>query len=199
MSEPKELTPWWRVFRQLHDIDIDFGIAPMDQDLNKYKVLIYAGPDFARKKDLERLKDWLDTGGTLIVTTSIPTRALNGTDLTDLSERIRHAPKTTIRAWGKLEDLVAQVGVRDGIRAKTHGVWTFAYSDKKGWTFFVANNGKAPASAELKLGSSIADKIQNHTANDLLAGRLWKITHDGLWDNVPILVPNEIRCVRVVF
>ena len=199
MSEPKELAPWWRIFRQLHDSDIDFDIAPMDQDLNKYKVLIYAGPDFARKEDLERLKDWLNTGGTLIVTTAIPTRTLDGADMTDLSRIIRQAPTTTVRAWGMLEDVLTQAGLQEGIRAQTQGVWTFAYCDEKGWSFFIANISKASASADIKLGPSIADDIHNHTANDLLTGKKWKITHDGLWDNVPVLAPNEIRCVRVVF
>ena len=49
-----------RMFRELQEGDWDFDLAPMDQDLSRFRVLVYAGPDFAREDEIESLRDWVE-------------------------------------------------------------------------------------------------------------------------------------------
>ena len=197
MDQPKELAPWWDVFRRLHESDVDFDIAPMDQKLDQHRVLIYAGPDFARHKDLVRLKEWIDGNGTLLVATSVPTRDVDGTDLSELANEIRQAATTAVCSWGSLEAALERASAQAGIRAAAAGVWTFAYRDDEGWSFFMANTNTTSTAAAVRLGPQILEQVRGRLATDVLADHQWKIKDEGFWDAVPMLEPNEIRCVRL--
>jgi len=201
MAEPKELGPWWQVFRDLHDQDVDFDIAPLDQSLDDYNLLIYAGPDFARRSDLERLQAWLASGGTLVVTTALPTRSVDPAEkergLFGLAQAIGQSPNVVLRPWGRLTDVLEQVGAQSAIRAQRPGLWTFAYRDDEGWTLFVANVGTQPAPAVVRLGPVLLEQIKGKVATDLVDGRQWQVRQERLWDEAPTLAPNETRCLRI--
>ena len=198
MDRPKELGPWWEVFRRLHEHDIDFHIAPMDQPLDRYRVLIYAGPEFARREDLIRLKSWVDDGRTLLLSTSVPARGVDGADLNALGQEIRAAPTTVPCSWGSVETALERGGVESAIRAGSPGVWSFAYRDDEGFAFFVANTGTSPAGAEVRLGERVCAEVRGRTGKDILADPEWTIEDASLWDDPPTLEPNEIHCVRVL-
>ena len=196
-DQSRELGPWWDVFRRLHEKDVDFDVVPLDQELDGYKVLIYAGPDFAQRAEMERLQVWLDKGGTLIVTTALPSRSIDGSELTDIAAAIRSAPTVIARPWGRLEETLEQVGAQHAIRAEATDLWTFAYRDNEGWTLFIANVGSIAVSAGVHLGPMVMDDARGRTAIDLLDGREWKVAHEELWDEVPVLAPNTVCCVRI--
>lgn len=199
MDKPKELEPWWESFRSLQSNDVDFNLVPIDQDFNDYKTLIYAGPDFCRRAELENLKTWMDKGGKLIVTTSIPFRSTSSQEgeFTEIAKAINNSPNLIIRPWGQLSDVLKQAGVQSAIVAGNIGFWTFAYREEDAWTLFIANVGQEPALASVLLGPAVIKQINGKTVTDLLSGRKWKITHKGLWDEVPTMTPNEVRCLRI--
>jgi beta-galactosidase GanA len=196
-DQPKELAAWWETFRELQTRDVDFELAPLDQDLDRFRVLIYAGPDFLRQADLERLGRWVERGGTLVMVTAIPTRDVDGTDLSELAARVRSGRGVLFHAWGGLDEVLARVGGHWAIRAESPGVWTFAYRDEGGFTLFVANVGTMPVLAGVRLGPELAAQVQGRAARDLLSGEEWKVPTGGLWNPAPTLPVNTVRCIRI--
>lgn len=197
-AEPKELPPWWAVFRRLHELDVDFDIAPLDQLLDAYRVLIYAGPDFARREDLERLRRWVERGGKLLVVTALPDRTASGKDLSEITATIRENPNVISRSWGGWEGALDALGAPGGIQALSSGLWTFAYRHDEGATLFIANVSTTRRQARIRLGEAFLSDVQGATARDLLTDYAWKVTNEGLWaEGAPTLEAHEVRCIRL--
>jgi hypothetical protein len=197
-AEPKELPPWWAVFRRLHELDMDFDIAPLDQDLGRYRVLIYAGPDFARREELERLLHWVERGGTLLVVTALPDHTGAGIDLSQITASIRRANTVILRSWGGWERALDAVGAPHGVQALLPGLWTFAYRDDEGATLFVANVSTVAQPVRICLGNEFFSEVNGASARDLLSGRRWTVTSPSLWeDQPPMLGAHEVYCIRL--
>jgi len=176
---------------------VDFDLAPIDQDLGRYSVLIYAGPDLCREEELIRLATWVDAGGNLIVMTTIPTRSVDGRDLSSLAARLRQHPRVLARPWGSVDTLLERLGAPVALRAEAAGLWTAAYEDDAGWTLFVSNVDSAPVTAAVRLGPELAKVVADRSGRDLLSGEEWKIRRGELWADPPLMAVSEVRCIRI--
>jgi hypothetical protein len=199
MDEPKELGPWWDVFRDLHDSDVDFDIVPVDRELGDYKALIYAGPEFLRTEELERLGKWVEAGGKLVCTTTVPSRSLDSpaSDLSPLAGTIGASGNLIYRPWGRIKSTLDGIGVESIIQSEVPGLWTFAYREESTFSLFVANVGSDPQLGQVKLGSRDGNRIIGRRARDITADQEWEVTSTQLWSEPPLLAPNEVRCIRI--
>ena len=198
MDQPKELGPWWDTFRQLHEADIDFDIVPIDRGFGDYKALIYAGPDFVRREELERLAAWVQAGGRLICTSTVPRRSTesDSPDLGDIANRIASSPNLVYRPWGHIRATLESLPLESAIQSEVPGLWTFAYREEAAFSLFIANVGNEPQVGRVILGPTFRKLVEGLAARDVVAGEEWKATRN-LWSDAPTLQPNEIRCVRI--
>lgn len=197
-ADPKELGPWWEVFRTLHDVDADFDIAPLDQGLVAYHSAIYAGPAFAERLDMERLRDWVVGGGKLLVTTALPTHSFDGESFENVTLELERHPNVTLRSWGGWKNHLEELEAWAGLRALASSVWTAAYRDEEGLVVFISNVGESPKSADVRLSATLAVHVAGHAARDVLTEERWQVSGENLWrDTAPLLMPNEIRCIRI--
>jgi hypothetical protein len=197
-AEPKELAPWWDVFRRLHDVDADFGIAPLDQDLSAYRSLIYAGPDFAARTEMDALYAWVVGGGKLLAVTALPTRTAEGEDISDVTAKIGAHANVTLRTWGGWHAHLEDLSAWSGLRAQAPGFWTAAYRDPQGISIFISNIGEASGVASVQLDSALAKEIAGRTAQNAMSGESWKVSGNTLWSgHAPVFAPNVVTCIRI--
>lgn len=197
-AEPKELTSWWECFARLHAADVDFDIAPIDQDIAGFRSLIYAGPEFARREEVERLAKWVDGGGRLLAVTALPRCDMNGIPFDDLTRNLIGHHRVTARSWGGWERELYSLEAWRGARAALPGLWTFAYADEEGVTIFAANVAGHHLHGRLALGVDVFQIVAGAKAIDLVSGEEWVLGSADFWPaDPPLLAPDEVRAIRI--
>ncbi|MFQ6079012.1 MAG: beta-galactosidase, partial [Thermodesulfobacteriota bacterium] len=153
---PKEEERWWRTFRTLHRLDVDFDILdPTVSNLKKkvlillsaeflglVQVLIYAGDDFLDPESMGKMARFVREGGKLIVASNLPVK---DSSLRHSDEMVRL--KRQMEASGRVQ-IVEPEGLKGALKATdfTHyiqtdheGVWSFVYRDEGALVVFMVN------------------------------------------------------------
>jgi len=78
---------WNEIQRSLHQVGLDYQLYdPWTEENPKTSVLIYAGANFMLKRDQEKLRSFIENGGTILFFVSPPTQDLNGARVETLLE-----------------------------------------------------------------------------------------------------------------